>query len=239
MKGNDNSGTKRRNTFTSLFIVFLLGIFFAALVWAYLGPVSQSVGLAHTVENTLFESGVESRVTAVLLNFRAYDTLLECFVLFLGVVAVWSLRPSRSERLEPEVGPILSSLVRLLIPLMVLVGGYLLWAGSNQAGGAFQAGAIIGGAGVLFLLTSPPLMARLPRGLFSGGICLGPFFFLLIGVIALAMGGDFLEYRLESATRAIVILESAAAFSIGLSLAALFSGRRPEKHEKVAKGGGK
>jgi multisubunit Na+/H+ antiporter MnhB subunit len=209
----------------------------AALAWGYLAPGPESFGLAHRVDAALTESGVESRVTAVLLNYRVYDTLLECFVLFLGVAIVWSLQPVRPVQHDPPVDPVLSSLVRFLVPLMVLVGGYLLWAGSSQAGGAFQAGAILGGAGVLLLLTSSRLLSVLPKGLLSWGICLGPFVFLLVAVGAMVMGGNFLEYRRGSATMIIIVLEVVAAFSIGLSLATFFGGRRPaESCEKTAAG---
>ncbi len=234
MRGSDSTGQSRgRGLVSPVHLVMLIGLF-TALSWGYLAPGLESSGLAHRLDASLVDSGVESRVTAVLLNFRAYDTLLECFVLFLGVVAVWSLRPVGSDRHDPPPGLILSSLVRLLVPLMVLVGGYLLWAGSNQAGGAFQAGAIVGGAGVLLLLTSSPLLSAFPKGLLSWGICLGPFFFLLVAVIALGQGRNFMEYRREMAAMTIVALEAVAALSIGLSLAALFGGRRPEAHQEMA-----
>ncbi len=239
MKEGKADKKERSTVFSSLLVLLMLGLLFAVLAWAYLAPGTEPVSLAREVDAALNQSGVDSRVTAVLLNFRAYDTLLECFVLFLGVVAVWSLRPSRYDRPEQEGGIILASLVRLLVPLMILVGGYLLWAGSRQAGGAFQSGAILGGAGVLLILCASPLVDRLPRSLLAVGLCLGPLFFLLVGIIAVVMGGNFLEYRQLAATKNIVILESVAAFSIGLCLAALFGGRRPGKPQgKVEEGGG-
>ncbi len=210
-------------------LALLLVLLFTALAWAYLAPGPAAVGLAAQVDASLTASGVSSRVTAVLLNFRAYDTLLECFVIFLGVMVVWSLRPTTvTAPRQPQAGAILSSLERLLVPLMVLVAGYLLWAGSNQAGGAFQAGAILGGAGVLLLLDSSPLLARLPKGGLVWGICLGPFYFLVVAVAAMLRGRHFLEYRAPEATLAIVTLEATAAFSIGLCLATLFAGRQPQ-----------
>ncbi|MCK4838811.1 MAG: hypothetical protein KAS94_08395 [Desulfobulbaceae bacterium] len=237
MKGSEASGKRRHISLLSLLSLVMLAGLSAALAWAFLTPGPDPLGLAHRVDAALAESGVESRVTAVLLNYRAYDTLLECFVLFLGVAIVWSLQPSRPVRQEPRVDPVLSSLVRLLVPLMVLVGGYLLWAGSSQAGGAFQAGAILGAAGVLLILTSSRLLSTMPKGLLAWGICLGLFFFLAVAVGAVAPGGNFLEYRRSSATMIIIALEVVAAFSIGLSLAVFFGGSRPEEpSERTAAG---
>lgn len=42
------------------------------------------------------ELGIENPVTGVLLAFRAYDTLLETFVLLGALVAVWSLAPGNA-----------------------------------------------------------------------------------------------------------------------------------------------
>jgi multisubunit Na+/H+ antiporter MnhB subunit len=207
----------------------LLVLFLAALTRAYLYPGASPAGLAARVDASLAAGGVGSRVTAVLLNFRAYDTLLECFVLLLGAMVVWSLwRPDGAAGRKPVVGAILASLERLLVPLMIMVGSYLLWAGSDRAGGAFQAGAILGGAGVLLLLDSSPLLKVFPKRGLIPGICLGPLFFLSVGIAAMAWGGNFLEYRSPEAALIIIALEGAAAFSIGLCLAVLFGGRPPE-----------
>ncbi len=209
-------------------LLVLLLLFFAALAWVYLVSGSAPGGLARQVDASLTASGVSSRVTAVLLNFRVYDTLLECFILLLGVMVVWSLRSAvTTESRQPAAGAILASLERLLLPLMILVAGYLLWAGSSQAGGAFQAGAILGGAGVLLLLDSSPFLDILPRRALVWGITLAPLFFLAVGVAALTLGRPFFTYRFQEASLVIVALEVAAAFSIGLCLATLFAGRLP------------
>jgi len=50
-------------------------------------------GLVHLVSANLDSAGAENPVTAVLLNFRAYDTLLESMVLLAALIAIWSLPP--------------------------------------------------------------------------------------------------------------------------------------------------
>ena len=67
----------------------MLGALYAAFAWGIKAVTPKSHSLPQALEATLSASGVESRVTAVLLNFRAYDTLLECFVLFLGVAVLF------------------------------------------------------------------------------------------------------------------------------------------------------
>ncbi len=66
----------------------------AGLGWTVLSLPADGPGLAPVVAGRLAESGVENPVTAVLLNFRGYDTLLEAGVLLLALIGVWSLTPA-------------------------------------------------------------------------------------------------------------------------------------------------
>ena len=93
------------------------------LGWAYLAPTPSRPGLGPEVAVRLEQSGVGSPVTAVLLNFRGYDTLLECFVVFLAVIGVWSLAVPRTITPPRESDAIFSSLVSLLAPLMLVEAG--------------------------------------------------------------------------------------------------------------------
>ncbi|MFN2442615.1 MAG: sodium:proton antiporter, partial [Thermoanaerobaculia bacterium] len=52
-------------------------------------------GQLNLVTGQLSDSGVEHPVTAVLLNFRGYDTFLEMGVLLLAVLSIWSLDHAR------------------------------------------------------------------------------------------------------------------------------------------------
>ena len=63
---------------------------------------------------------------------------------------------------------------RWLVPLLLVTAGYLLWAGAQQPGGAFQAGALLASASVLLRLSGRP-GAGLPgprplRWLLAGGV---------------------------------------------------------------------
>ena len=90
------------------------------------------------------DSGVSHPVTAVLLNFRAWDTFLELLVLLFAITGLRQLFPIEKESLEPaRTWQLLVSWTRTLVPLLLLVGGYLLWRGSSGPGGAFQAGTLL------------------------------------------------------------------------------------------------
>ena len=106
----------------------------------------QAPGLSELVAENLENSGVKNPVTAVLLNFRGYDTLLEMGVLLLALIAVWSIGTA-PQQCQTEPSAVLDILSRLLVPLLIMVSGYLLWVGANAPGGAFQAGAVLAAAG--------------------------------------------------------------------------------------------
>jgi hypothetical protein len=84
-------------------------------------------------------------VTAVLLNFRGYDTLLEIAVLTSALVGVWALGPAPRIK-ETTPSPVLLGMNSVLIPLAPMICAYLLWAGARAPGGAFQAGAVLAAA---------------------------------------------------------------------------------------------
>jgi len=122
-------------------LIAVLIIMTAGLAYVLLTLPEVAPGLSIQVTQNLQLSGVENPVTAVLLNFRAYDTLLELGVLLLALLAVWSLGTLPKFR-ETAPGAILETLSAVLIPLLILVAGYLLWVGASAPGGAFQAGAV-------------------------------------------------------------------------------------------------
>jgi uncharacterized MnhB-related membrane protein len=95
-----------------------------ALAAAVLALPAPPPGLGDTVRAALPAAGVEQPVTAVLLNFRGYDTWLELGVLLLAVVALLALRRAPDLRDLPlrVPDPLLASLTSVLAPLMVVAG---------------------------------------------------------------------------------------------------------------------
>jgi len=202
----------------------------AGLGWVVYTLPYPEVSLGAAVGGQLEASGASNPVTAVLLNFRAYDTLLEIGVLLLAVVSVWALAraPAGEAGSTPiKISPVQRALVNVLVPVMLVVAGYLLWIGSSAPGGAFQAGAVLGGAGVLLILSRPDWPALCDRLGLRAALAGGLAVFLLAALLPVAMGRSFLEYPAGTASTVILIIETAATFSIGLTLALLFLGGRP------------
>jgi len=204
----------------------LLLLLAGGLTYAVLSLPDQAVGLTNRVAANLETSGVSNPVTAVLLNFRGYDTLLEMAVLLVALLGVWSLGIAVVPcRVDPE--PVLSMLVGGLVPMMILMAGYLLWVGADAPGGAFQAGSVLAASGILLLLSCKRLPVRLPGWPLRLVLVLGLAAFVSVGAALLPVNGVFLQYPPGLAGALILFIEAAATLSIGVTLAALFLGGRP------------
>ena len=216
---------------SSTLLLVLLAALATVLGYTVLSLPDQVDGLASTVTSQMHNSGVDHPVTAVLLNFRGYDTLLEMAVLLLALIGVWSLTPrSHQETMPtPPTNPVLLTLFRLLIPLMILIAGYLLWVGAHAPGGAFQAGSVLAAAGVLALLCGKQLEGRLAGWPLRLGLVLGTAMFVAVAAAVMVSGAHLLQYPLEWAGGLILLIEVAATFSIGVTLTALFFGVKPEQ----------
>jgi uncharacterized MnhB-related membrane protein len=75
-------------------LVLCLGVT-AGLVGIVLGLPHPVPTLAPAARESLPSTGLGNAVTAVLMVYRALDTMLEKVVLLLALVAVWSLAPDR------------------------------------------------------------------------------------------------------------------------------------------------
>ena len=170
----------------------------------------------------LDETGVSHPVTAVLLNYRAWDTLLELCVLLLALLGARQLGPRPLDLAEPW--PLLRAWARVLAPLLVLAAGYILWRGASAPGGAFQAGAILASGVVLLRLSG--LLPRLRwssmplRVLVLGGLLV----FIGVALMTAWLGEGWLTYPRGAAKLLIVLIESVATLSIAASLSLLVVG---------------
>ena len=228
-KGGEPESRQQSGLLPSVMLVLLSLCVAAAFAWAFFSAATTNSGadrLAEVVLTRLDESGVSNPVTAVLLNFRAYDTLLELAVLLAAVLGIMALAPSRRPFRRPGVP--FESLVGLVVPLLVVTAGYLLWAGADAPGGAFQAGALLAAAIVMLRLGSREegLMPgpALQRWLLAGGI--GAF--ILAGFLATLLDLAFLQYPEGWEGILILLIETAATLSIALSLGLAYLGGHPE-----------
>lgn len=190
-------------------------------------PQSLPELTAGLIRGQIDASGVTNPVTAVLLNFRSYDTLLEVIVLLLALLGAWTVAataqtPSRSNQTVPPLG----ALIRILAPLAILVGSYLLWAGAHTIGGAFQAAVVLASMGVLLYLSEQLQPLPAANLLWRSLLVLGAAMFCGVALGVMVTGGVLLQYPPHWASVLILIIEIGLTVSIALILVLLFSGAR-------------
>lgn len=199
----------------------LLLAFAGSLGWAIV-TLPAANGLGDEVAAAMPRSGVAHEVTAVLMNFRAYDTLLEVTVLLLALIGTRTLGGAAASGRDP--GPVLRALAMLMIPFLILFSGYLLWAGGHEPGGAFQAGTLLAAAGVLAALAGYPWIVTMPDWRLRALVAMGPVLFTAAGAGVMLSGRQFLELPPEIAGTIILLIEAAAMVSIGVTLLAALHG---------------
>ncbi len=202
-------------------VALLAALFAVALIAALLELPAPAVDLPAAVGAKMAESGIAHPVTAVLLNFRGYDTLLEIGVLLLALIVVLAVA-AREEAKQPAVAdPVLQTLARIAAPLMLLAAVYLLWAGAFRPGGAFQAGAVLAAAAVLLHLAGLAAAWQKPGKCLRIGLAAGFLVFLAVAA-GLLVEGALLQYPPAWAGALILLIEATLTVSLGLILAGLF-----------------
>jgi multisubunit Na+/H+ antiporter MnhB subunit len=206
----------------------------AALAGAVLLLPDSVSSLAPAAVAQTGATGLTNPVTNVLMAFRAMDTMLEKVVLVLAIIGVWSLatdsawggRPGPRHQADPH--GVLVFLARLLPPVGIVVGIYLLWTGANHPGGAFQGGAILASMWLLAMMAgltdTPPASSRRLRFV----LIAGPGLFLVVGLGGLWLGAAFLAYPPALAKPLILGIEVAMILTIAVTLALLLAGA-PER----------
>lgn len=194
--------------------------------------------LAPAAAENATATGLGNPVTNVLIAFRAMDTMLEKFVLLLALVGVWSLsldnrwggRPGPRRQIHPD--GVLAFFARLLPPVGIIVGVYILWVSADHPGGAFQGGTLLAAMWLLVmtagLADTPPIGHRSLRLL----LIAGPAFFLIVGLGGWLLGGAFLAYPVAYAKPLILAIEFAMTATIAITLGLLMLGppeRSPEQ----------
>lgn len=186
--------------------------------------------LAPQALEPLASTGLGNPVTAVLMAYRALDTMLEKVVLLLALVAVWSLAPERFWGGRPafgdraEQGGPLDFLTRILIPVGVLAGIYLFWVGADEPGGAFAGGAVISAMGILGFFAGVVRVPAVGGWRLRLSLVAGIAVFLIVGLLGFVWASDFLAYPVPFAKPIIVGIEIAMTFSVGVTLALLVTG---------------
>jgi multicomponent Na+:H+ antiporter subunit B len=134
--------------------------------------------------------GVANAVTSVVVYFRGFDTLGEIAVLFIASLGIGLMLSTHSKSEKVPSNYILKKAARMLFPMIVLFGVYVMIYGHLSPGGGFQGGVIIA-SGVLLLLISREEF-EVPHSIISALETFAGISYVLIGLIGLLVVDKFL-----------------------------------------------
>lgn len=138
---------------------------------SYLPPVGHSDNPADNevvekyIMDGLQDTGAVNIVTGMILDYRAFDTFGESNVLFIATCTVLILLRNDKKKgrgsaeheekkdsfYEPKKDLILQMAARILVPIIIIFGIYVILNGHISPGGGFSGGAIIGAGLILYL----------------------------------------------------------------------------------------
>lgn len=98
------------------------------------------------LEKGIVETGAVNAVAGMILDYRAFDTFGESTVLFAATMSVLLLMRRSGKRFREEAGEsrILTRAGRLLLPVVMMYGIYVVLNGHLSPGGGFSGGTVLG-----------------------------------------------------------------------------------------------
>lgn len=163
-------------------------------------PISQ-----HFITKTYEQTHVPNMVTAVLADYRGYDTMFEVIVIFTAGIAIMAIlrvvapvekrvAPPQSKADEEDI--IIVTACRLITPVIQLFALYVVAHGHHSPGGGFQGGVIFGASLILMAISRnlSSALVRLPEKRTIALAVAGVLIYAGFGVGSLVLGRNFLDY---------------------------------------------
>ena len=143
-------------------VIFILAAFGYFLAITFLAPEFETNRNRNGVKNIYLDKTVSelksaNTVTAIVVNFRGFDTLGEVTVLFLAATALGSILFKKRHHIDDRIvllpaSSIVSSGAKLIFPAIIVLGAYVFIHGHLTPGGGFQGGTIIATGFLLMLI---------------------------------------------------------------------------------------
>lgn len=235
------TGRKLYNSLALLASGLLGGVLFYATgdfpAWADPASPASTHLSPHFITQTIAETSVPNIVTAVLADYRGFDTMFETAVIFTAGLAVLLILRLGGCRIAGPVrekaeaigvsyeDSIIRFVARKIAPFMQLFALYVVAHGHHSPGGGFQGGVILG-ASFILLAISYDLKMVMGRINEKASLLLantGILIYTGIGLFCLLLGANFLDYsilhRILPATDAIAARSHAMlGIEIGVAL---------------------
>lgn len=162
------------------------------------------------ITQTYTDTKVPNIVTAVLADYRGYDTMFETVVVFAAGIAIFAILRAVGE--EAKIPPrrevessftngdhsriIVGMTCRILVPVIQLFALYVIAHGHYSPGGGFQGGVVLGASFIILALSSDLGFAlqRMSEMNYLRLAAIGVLIYGSFGLLAQALERNFLDY---------------------------------------------
>ena len=210
-------------------------------------PANAGAVSTYYIENTMSDSGVPNMVTAVLADYRGYDTMFETIVVLIAGIAIMAIlrvmnqtpggaKPSPPHAPGDHHDIIVGTTCRLLVPVLQLVALYVIAHGHPSPGGGFQGGVILGASFILMALAKglEPVLERLPEKRYVKLAFVGVVIYAGFGVMCQFLGENFLDYgvlhvlmpatdAVQARSHSMLGVEIGVAFTVSAIMFAIYA----------------
>ncbi len=221
---------RNKDRITRIAAGLLCSVVFIGLAAVVLHATGSAPTLAPQAAENLSLTGLGNPVTAVLLAYRAFDTLLEKVVLMLALLGVWSVGADRSWGRAPQQwiafrrDGVLRFFAQVLAPVGIVFAIYTFWAGADVPGGAFQASAVLAAIWLIVVMAGLARMPDTGSPALRLSLVIGAAIFLVVGIAGVPSAGAFLAYPPDYAKALIIAIEAGMVWSVAATLALLVAG---------------
>lgn len=176
-------------------------------------PGGAASASRYYIENTYRDTKVPNLVTAVLADYRGYDTMFETVVILTAGIAIFAiLRVMGSGAApaapDPEPVPsdrtidgdhhriIVGTTCRIAAPLIQIFALYVVAHGHYSPGGGFQGGVMLGASFILLALSGSlrETLARFSERDYMRFAFIGIVIYAGLGLLPMWVGRNFLDY---------------------------------------------
>jgi len=156
------------------------------------GGMANETVTEHYLDNTKNETGAINAVTAIVVEYRGFDTLGEVTILFTASTGVsmllYALHEKRKRR---EANLIVKEGSKIVLPFILLTGGYIFIHGHLTPGGGFPGGSVIASGFLLMMVAYPKYFLKEHRISITESIA--GFVFIIMGLLGLVFASYFLQ----------------------------------------------
>ncbi len=158
-------------------------------------PLKQYWTSKYYIDNGVKDTGAINIVTAILFDYRGFDTLGEATVIFIVALTISLLAsPKRIFVAYTNFSSIVFQSISFIIPFLYLLGIYLIFYGHLSPGGGFAGGVIIATIFILLTITFGIRYSKEEEVMQTKSVMenFGALGFILIGLLGILAGYNFL-----------------------------------------------